>query len=414
MIISPSTWKAFLENHESSEENNKAFPFISEAFEKEKSVAECTNAALGVTPGIFLAFPIEAQKPVLIHHLNRAFRNPAICNDTDELFGLISWDDRPLATKLDPSNLFVLAGDGTIDEQGNLRNHFKNVDTNCLFEARNAREFSEVPDVGQNEKMFLRCCIPVPPFIALMMIDHIEDEDAHQLGARLASGIRFIAHDVDHDLHEIVTSDEGKKALETILAWLLKAHTCFDLRIMSNQVFAGSKIDKLAKAIKLEKLSSPRITSNDPTNNNNTADRDLLLQSNVAIIQELIENWRTIQENNGTGASEKGFQKLSSGTQAFLLAIGSKDLETSRKSITHTGLELLKMTQKHAADELGRRLRKETKKEINIEMANMMEIITIKWFASHNPFIGLSLCRLSPASKYSAASAFEKVEKLEL
>jgi hypothetical protein len=37
--------KAFLETHTSSEENNKAFPFISEAFEKEKSVAECTNAA---------------------------------------------------------------------------------------------------------------------------------------------------------------------------------------------------------------------------------------------------------------------------------------------------------------------------------------------------------------------------------
>jgi hypothetical protein len=69
---------------------------------------------------------------------------------------------------------------------------------------------------------------------------------------------------------------------------------------MSNQVFAGSKIDKLAKAIKSEKLSSPRITSNDPMNNNNMADRDLLLQSNVAIIQELIKNWRTLQENNAT------------------------------------------------------------------------------------------------------------------
>jgi hypothetical protein len=57
---------------------------------------------------------------------------------------------------------------------------------------------------------------------------------------------------------------------------------------------------------------------------------------------------------------------------------------------------------------------KEQKEEINIGMANMVEIITIKWFASHNPFIGLSLCRLPPASRFSAASAFEKAEKLEL
>jgi hypothetical protein len=158
----------------------------------------------------------------LIHHLNRAFRNPAIRNDTDEFFGLISWDDRSLATKLDPSNLFVLAGDGTIDEQGNLRNYFNNIDTNCLFEARNTREFSEVTNEGQNEKMFLRHCIPVPPFIALMMIldQHIEEEDAHQLGARLASEIRSIVHDVDHDLHKVVTWAKGKKALKTILAWL--------------------------------------------------------------------------------------------------------------------------------------------------------------------------------------------------
>jgi hypothetical protein len=97
-----------------------------------------------------------------------------------------------------------------------------------------------------------------------------------------------------------------------------------------------------------------------------------------------------------------------------MLAIGSIDLEHPTESITKTGLELLKMSQKHAADELARRLKKERKEEVNVETVNMIEIISIKWFASHNPFIGLSLCRLPPTSKYSAASAFEKAEKLEL
>lgn len=108
---------------------------------------------------------------------------------------------------INPSNLFVLAGDGTLDGQGNLRNYFNNVDTaDCLFEARNTREFNKVADEDQDKKMFLHHCIPVPPFIALMLINHIKDRDAHQLGARLASGgIRSIVYDVDHDLHKKVT-----------------------------------------------------------------------------------------------------------------------------------------------------------------------------------------------------------------
>jgi len=410
MFIRPHTWKAFITNHHSTEENNKSFHLIYEAFNKEKSIFECINAALGMYPGIFLAFPIDAPRPILIHHLNRALRNPIDHNDVDEFYGLISWDNGSLAIKLDPSNLFALAGDGTLDEEGILKNYFRDLNTAQLFNARDTRAFGSVQELDQNEKMYMRRCIPIPPFIALMMTEHIENENAHQLGTRVASFIGDIEQDTFHILHETVTSVAGRTALKSILAWLQKAQTCLDLRIVSNQVFTGSKIDKLAKVIKYDKLMELDQTRDIDQNN---ITHDMMIQSNVAIMQELIESRRITQENNNS-SGKKGFQKLPSAIQAFLLAVGSHDLENPIESITKTGLELLKMSQKHAVDELSRLLKKERKEDTNLDMAHMMEIISIKWFASHNPFIGLSLCRMPPASKFSAASAFEKAEKLEL
>jgi hypothetical protein len=70
-----------------------------------------------------------------------------------------------------------------------------------------------VTEVEQDEKMYLRHYIPVPPFIALMLIDHTKDEDAHQLGSRIVLGIGSIKQDVDHELHRVVTSAKGKQAL---------------------------------------------------------------------------------------------------------------------------------------------------------------------------------------------------------
>jgi hypothetical protein len=137
-----------------------------------------------------------------------------------------------------------------------------------------------------------------------------------------------------------------------------------------------------------------------------------MIQSNMAMMQELIESHRNIQGKSNS--SDKGFQKLPSAIQAFLLAVGSQDLETPCQRITNTGMELLKMPNKHAIDELSRLLKKERQEDTNLEVAHITEIISIKWFSSHNPFIGLSLCRMPPASKFSAASSFEKVEKLEL
>lgn len=411
MLIRPDTWKTFITHHTSAEETNKSFPYIFEAFDKEKSIFECTNAALGMSPGIFLAFPIDSQRPILIHHLQRAFRNPAIRGDMDEFFGMISWDDRPLATKLDPLNLFVLAGDGNIDIEGNIKDHFNDIDTTRLFAARDAREFGNVPDSDQEGKMFLRRCIPIPPFLALKIIDHIEEESAHDLGARMATFIREINQDTNNEFHDIVTSEEGKLALKTILAWLLKVQTCFDLRIASSQVYAGSKIDKLAKAIKFENLMDTNLVRQNTIQSDPT--KDFIIQSNVAVMQELLESRRQLQEKTNP-SNDKGFQKLSAATQAFLLAVGTHDFVHQVESIASSGLELLKMTQKHAIDELARRIKKDRQEEVNLDTAHAIEIISIKWFASHNPFIGLSLCRMPPTSKHSAASAFEKAEKLEL
>jgi hypothetical protein len=130
-------------------------------------------------------------------------------------------------------------------------------------------------------------------------------------------------------------------------------------------------------------------------------------------MQELIESQRKIQDKT-EASGDKGFQKLPSALKAFLLAVGSQDLESPCNKISSKGLELLKMSNKHAIDELSRLLKKERQEDTNLEVAHLTEIISIKWFSSHSPFIGLSLCRMPPASKFSAASSFEKVEKLEL
>ena len=50
------------------------------------------------------------------------------------------------------------------------------------------------------------------------------------------------------------------------------------------------------------------------------------------------------------------------------------------------GLQLLKMSNKNAINELSRLLKKERKEDTNLDGAHMTEIVSIKWFASQNPF----------------------------
>jgi hypothetical protein len=172
MFIRPKTWKELITTHPSTKETDRNFHIIAEAFNKEKTVIDCTNAALGMSPaGIFLALPIDSPKPILIHHFSKAFRNPGNRHDVDKFFGIISWDDLPLAVKLVPTILFSLAGEG-IDENSNLTTHFKDIDTDQLFAAKDPEAFAAVQEKkDDDEKLFMRRCIPVPPFITLMMVE---------------------------------------------------------------------------------------------------------------------------------------------------------------------------------------------------------------------------------------------------
>jgi hypothetical protein len=314
-----------------------------------------------------------------------------------------------LAVKLVPMILFSLAGEG-LDNEGNLTTYFKDLDTNQLFAARDPETFAAVQEMNDNEKLFLRRCIPIPPFVATMMVES-RAENAHHLGAELASFLGAIEQDDGHELHHIVTSNEGKLAMRNILAWLFKAQNNPDLCIICSQVFPGDKVDKLTKALRSEKLMD-KAQQGEPNIQENLG-KDVILQSNMAIMQELIESQHKNQDRSSS-SQDKGFQKLPSAIQAFLLAVGSHDLETPCHQITKTGLELLKMSNKNAIDELTRLLKKERHKDTNLEVAHLNEIISIKWFSSHSPFIGLSLCRMPPASRFSAASSYEKAEKLEL
>lgn len=158
MFICPYTWKAFIANHPSSKAINRNFSLIHEAFNKDRSVIDCTNAAMGMSPGILLAFPLNSTKPMLFHHFTKAFQNPGDWCDTDEFFGMISWDELPLAVKLVPDILFPHGGeDGSYGDQGNLKTHFKDVDSTQLFAATDVDSFTATQETtNQDAKLFLR------------------------------------------------------------------------------------------------------------------------------------------------------------------------------------------------------------------------------------------------------------------
>ena len=155
IVLVPETWKALIASHSSTEEaTNKTFHFIADAFDKDNSVIECTTAALGIAPGIFMALPLESQKPILFHHFSKAFRHPGVSNDVDEFYGILSWDNLPLAVKVDPANLFTLAWDGTVDIERNLKTYFADIDTNQLFTAAHDpvafHQFRRTPSRAKN------------------------------------------------------------------------------------------------------------------------------------------------------------------------------------------------------------------------------------------------------------------------
>jgi hypothetical protein len=102
-------------------------------------------------------------------------------------------------------------------------------------------------------------------------------------------------------------------------------------------------------------MSMPPSTTGQSASTHNKEDTtsEFLLQSNVAIMQELLESRKNGSAERTNSSSEKGFQKLPIAIQSFLLAVGSLDLETPIGKITDTGLQLLKMSNKNAMSYLG-------------------------------------------------------------
>lgn len=69
------------------------------------------------------------------------------------------------------------------------------------------------------------------------------------------------------------------------------------------------------------------------------------IERNTAAIQEeLTESHREKEAERNQNSSDKGFNKLPTDLQNFLLSAASVDLETSAESIANSGLELIKMS----------------------------------------------------------------------
>jgi hypothetical protein len=130
------------------------------------------------------------------------------------------------------------------------------------------------------------------------------------------------------------------------------------------------------------------------------------------MLQEISEN-RNNDSVNGT-SSEKGFNKLPIDIQHFLLAIGSQDLENPTESLPQSGLDLLNLNQKNAATSLSCLLKKQGKRFVNLNIAQLNKITSINWLSSTNPFTGLSLCRIPPILNGLVSSTQEKAQKMEL
>lgn len=72
------------------------------------------------------------------------------------------------------------------------------------------------------------------------------------------------------------------------------------------------------------------------------------------------------------------------------------------------------MSQKNATPALLRLLKKQGKRFVNLNIAQLNEITSITWFSSTNPFTRISLSRIPPISSGLLLSTQEKAQKLEL
>jgi hypothetical protein len=238
------------------------------------------------------------------------------------------------------------------------------------------------------------------------------------MGAHLSRLVFEVENDRNHILNTVISSQAGRDTMDEIFTWLFYAPRYPSLRMECPAAIPGSRVFNAAKEIHRAKLSVQKIL---PTNGQIVAkptETNPILQTierNTIAIQELTEARREAEGDKSQNSSEKGFNKLPSDIQNFLLAIASTDLENPAEAIANSGLDLLKMSQKNAISSLARLLKKQGRHFVNLSTSHSNEIVSINWFAPNNPFIGLSTCRIPAMSKsFTHGSVFEKAQTLEL
>lgn len=407
MIALPQSWKLFLQSHPAAAAMDTAFPTLKTLFDQDKSIDDCTNAALGIEPSLFIICPSTTNQPTIVHHFSKAFRNALLADDTEEFFCLLGWGNTATPIKISLVTFFAAPGDGSVTNGGNRRSDFPGVDMAALRAAEDKESFAAGGET--RPRVQIRKCVAIPPFVANWLMD-MGSNDPHDWGVKIALETRSIEGNVNHPLHGVMTSEQGRSAIDRVLMWLFFSKSHDSLRLDCNPVFPGSKIDKITQNIHQIKLAPMHVA---PAVEHPRNDRiSEAMERTAAVLQELSENRR--EENEKSSSQEKGFNKLPCDIQSFLLAVGTQDLETPTDALPQTGLDLLKLSQKNAVTSLTRLLKKQGKRYVNLNLAHLNEITSINWFSSTNPFTGVSLCRIPPIAFGLLSNTNEKAQKLEL
>jgi hypothetical protein len=420
MIVNHSTWKNFISNHQSAEWLNSNVELVSAAFSTTKNEADLMGTALGVDPNIFLVLPSDTMQPTLVHHVSKVAKNALIANDTDEFFCLMGWDQSATAIKINPNSFFAAIHDGEDRVTGLRENESKvrKVPTRRLKQAMTVEGFSQCP-MYEDEVTVVRKCIPLPPALAKLLLE-VNSSEPHQMGHDFARLIFEIERDMTHMNHGFSLS--AQNLIDEILTWFYYAPRYPSLRMEFAAAIPGSKVFKAAQELHRAKLSvqnvlplSDRQIAANVLGNQDNPVLVATIERNTVAIQELTESHRERESDRNQTSSDKGFNKLPTDLQNFLLAAASRDLENPADSIANSGLELLRMSQKTSILSLSRLLKKHGRRFVNLSTSQSNEIVSINWFAPNNPFIGISTCRLPTMAKsFSSASIFEKAQKLEL
>jgi hypothetical protein len=422
MIVTTTTWKAFIADHPGKDDLDANMAAISAAFSPSKTPTELFEMALGTDPSIFLVLPFETVAPTVIHHVSKVFQSPI---SEAEHFCLMGWNESAAAIKINPDNFFGKLVSNQLE--GEPSNKVKKIDTEILRSRLDKREFGdETGRVIQGESVELRKCIPLVPSIASLFVD-IESSDPHEIGVILAEKVATIERDRNNKLHKLITSEIGKDTINEILIWLWYAPRLPEIKVNCPMAYHGSKIDRAARKMHIDKIGGIQGQGQHQHKefaeviaralNNHSMTIDSKLSRQIAAVQELTESKRDDSGvERSSSSSEKGFLKLPTITQKFLLAIASEDLENPAMELPKSGLDMLNMSQKHAAITLPNLIRANGHSCKGLSPSFIQDVTSIDWFDNGNPFTGLSTCRIAPLMKSLPSSSLsaKKAKKLNL